>query len=345
MPYASKSGGKKKRSGAGRRRGGMRKRKVSRMGGKGRKGKSRASRAVSSEISTMRRVTAPRRFEYVLAQRPAGVIGFSLFMDLCCYNDSVDISLMHNKLQAVLGTGTTTTQPLNKFAVGDFTGIYQLKNNSNADLEMDIYKCTARDDLDVTLAPIVNFNAFPTGGATSAITYAAGPFQQALEGYQEATSPIGSTFVNRNTWPLSITPYQINKFCTYFKILGKPTKLRMLGGAYKQFKIRDKRWNLWNGTKVNGCTGAVGAADTAFRNRTIWYFAIIRGTIVNDSVTAANVNFSRPDISLGIIERYQYTGVTNAVASIDVPIQVLGTITTAQTITAQTELVVPVTSS
>lgn len=282
----------------------------------------------------MKKITEPRKFSYTFGFRSTGNVGSMLYTDLCVINDSVDISAMHNKIQTALAISTGT--PVNKFAVGGFTATYDIKNSSNVDVICEVYKCVARDDMDSTLSPLANWNNIAN------IQYAQGPINMMQDGYFEAT---GGVNLNAATWPLGITPFSINKFSTYFKVL-KTSKFKLIGGGIKNVKITAPRWNIWNGTKVKGCTGALDAVDTTFRGKTVFYFMLTRGMPVNDSVVTTKVTTGPPDIDIVGIEQYEYTGIPNAVAKIEVPINGLQTITNAVSfITEQTELKVGVVSA
>lgn len=267
----------------------------------------------------MKKITEPTPYVYNWAIRrtttTSSVNGYvCLVAPLLQWNDAQDISIMHNYLQGQLGQGmpapTTILPPMDKFAVGAYKAEFTIKNAENMEVSYDLYMCTVRNDMDATLAPSTAW------GSSSKVFYA----------NLLALLPQGITEQNGGNpniptpsltyWPVGITPYDIAKFCSYVKINKCKRNQVLLGGGFKSYSVRDKKWRMWNGTKVNGCTNATNAVDVCFAKRTRFIFAIFKAQAIDDhslSTTAPNANYANVNMLFSGNERYEYTGVNNAV--------------------------------
>lgn len=286
-----------------------------------------------SLVKEMVKLTEPLTLPYNFVARnyttnsgsPPGY-GVTLFFYLCIYNDSSDISLMHNALQTQLNQGSAAGKPLNKFAVGKFRGKYELKNTTNIDCVIDMYHVVARNDMDTTLCPTLQFaNSGP---------YYADLYTLLKQGYAEES---GASQPATGAWPNGVTPYNISKFCTYYKII-KHKEFKLIGGDCKTITIKDSKWRIWNGTKVYGCTGALNTIDTAFAKRTHWYFGLARGFPVTDASSTGNVSTGPVNLAMHSQETYNFTGLPNATRILTVPSNNYGTISTLSTIDQRTEI-------
>lgn len=321
MPY-------KKKRGSGRKSKGKKKGKSKR----GSKRKSKGKSKVMSIIRTMVKMTQPIPFIQNWAARFTAGVGQSCLIPICYWNDAIDLSTMHNLLQTALNQGSGfINKPLLKFAVGKFEGFYDMKIANNIDTLVDFYHVIARNDVDVTICPTVTLGPGVTG--VDVLNYL-------IVGYFECTG----TTPTKTAWPIGVKPFDIPKFCSAYKII-KTTSVKMIGGACKHITFTDKKWRLWNGDKIAGANNVSSTPDVGFARRTHWVFAIARGIPVSDVTNLNNVSTGPVSIELVSRERYRYTGLPNAVVSFTNPTNGFGAITTLSTITAQTELVVPLASA
>lgn len=302
MPYKKRKAFGKKRAYGGKKRRGKRLRRGRRRG----KG--------NNTISIMKKITEPMKYTQNFGFRPIGsstTANSQYAFYLCSWNDAADISTLHNTIQSQINAPTTS--PLTKFAVGKFKGEYMIKSENNMDTFVTFYKVMARDDMDSELIPVIGYT--PSG-----IIKVSDAIDVLCQSYAEsaiASKPL------RQTFPLGITPYDCNKFCTYFKIVGKPKTVKITGGGYTVVRVKDNKWRLWNGSKVAGCTGATNAQDVVFRKRTMWIIGFAVGLPTVDSSEGSapgKASHSGIDLAITTTEKYYVTAVPNAQAKIIAPV-------------------------
>lgn len=191
-----------------------------------------------------------------------------------------------------------------------------------------LYKVRARNDVTAQICPIGSYN----GGSGINLADVTTTF---VNSYNESTS----TSATISTIPIGTTPYMLNQFCCYFKIIGKPREIRIPGGGYKNYTVKDPRWRMWNGAKIAGCSGAVNAVDVAFKNRTTWIFGLTYGAPVSDSTNANNVAPGPVRLLTLSQESYEYTGTVNTISRLQPPLNNFPTISASNvsTVTLQTE--------
>lgn len=287
-----------------------------------------ASRRVNREIREMKDVTEPITSVYSWVGKYINAQGFSMVVPLLQWNDAYDIGPFHNNLLTQLNNPTTTPSPLNKFAVGGYSGDITIKNCANVEMTMDIYTIVWRDDTTAGLAVPTNWN---TNGSSN-VRYAS-PFTLLLSGVMEAGNAT-APFVT--TWPVGLTPYNVAKFCSYYKIIKVKKDVRIIGGNFKSYKVRDKKWRIWDGTKIGGANYAINAIYNGFARRTKCVFAIMTGMGYNEETTN-NCNFAPLDVLLTGQERYSYTGINNSSKKIFI-VQDTNTVTTPAIMNLQTEI-------
>lgn len=296
-----------------------------------RRGKAKGKRKMLPGLSLMIKETVPQDFIYnftLMHQVTMGTGGLSMWCNLMSWNDAWDIAWMHNQLRTQLGV---TTGCLNKFAVGRFKGVYQIKNTSNNDVRLDFYKVIARQDGDATIYP----NKSWTG--TSATQYYTW-WNLVVAGWLEQTTAGGSgqTLTNFQV-PLGISPYKVNKFCSYLKIVSKKLNVSLLGGGTKSIAVSDPKWRYWDGSKVVGCNGqGSSVSDVVFGRRTGWLFCVVTPSVVS---TDQGPTVGPFQIIYSGRECYQYTGTVQTqkvsyAPIVDMPL----TYSDLNTVTEKTEL-------
>lgn len=290
--------GAKKRSKPGGRRG-LRKGRRS-----GRKGKSNpAKRAVMSTLREMKKLTAISKFLITWSYRATGTGGKAAMFPVCIVNDSADLKLIHDQLQFQLGYPSTAV--LNKFATGNFTGQYKIASACNYNQTIVVYKIVARNQISIVNAPLVQFPHSTTQTA-NIVTYP-DLTTTMLQGFNEE----GRGGITTTTIPYGMTPFMSNKFCSQFKVV-KTYKYKIRGGSIITVNVRHKKWNLWNGTDINGVGNSTATDAVGFRGRTVWYYMWMESDPVFGTVASDSVEPGKPDVGLIGTERYEFTGMTNA---------------------------------
>lgn len=277
-------------------------------------------RAISKAVSEMKRLSTPVAYIYNWAYRIAGALsGLGSVYPLCVINDSADLAIMHRMVANRLGY--TSQAIINKFAVGGFTGEYTLQSLANYNQEVYVYKCVPRRELSNTQAPIVNYST-----VTPLVPFA--DARKALfDGYAEQT---GGGVVAQDSWPIGLTPFDINKFCCLWKVVGKVRKFKLRGGAEFVVTIKDKRWRMWNGTDIYQASPvSVDTSSTCFPRATRFYLMIVNGGLINDSTNKTLESTAATTIAILGKERYHCTGIANAAATLTPPVSSFGTITGA----------------
>lgn len=164
---------------------------------------------------------------------------------------------------------------------------------------MDLYTCAARNDIDKYLVPTAQWGSSPG----TPVNYA---FWQGILNTGAAEMGQSWTYL---TWPTGLTPFDIPKFCSYFKILKVKKDIKLIGAGFKSYMVKDRKWHIWNGTKVNGI--ATDATDNMFKGRTKFVFAMITAAAVNDNTDQTKANFGPVTVLVSGTERLSYTGVRN----------------------------------
>jgi hypothetical protein len=272
-----------------------------------------AVRAVRKEIALMRKETEPLVTNYAWARRwynqqqgqNAGCM--AMIIPLLCWNDSYDIAALHNQIQVGLNQGNPvggTAPPLSKFAVGNYTGKFSFKNTTNIECIYDLYMATSRDDADETIV------AASSWGNNGGLSY---PALQNLiaQGLYDAAGR-SQQYNNPLQFPIGATPFDSPTFCTYFRIKVLKRDQVLMGAGFKAMSYSEKRWNMWNGLKIRGCTNTRGT-DTMFAGRTKMIFGIFRSQAVTQTGQhTAAANYAPVDIVTEGSEKYSVTAVNNA---------------------------------
>lgn len=278
---------------------------------------------------------------YFNSQQPGNTAGFmTQIIPLLQWNDAPDIAAMHNNLKVILNQSPAAgggVPPLSKFAVGGYKGKFTIKNDSNIDAMVDIYTCVARNDVDNQIAPYVNWGTIGSSSVNFASFLTLLPIS--IREQIQSNTVLPATLDN---WPVGVTPFDCGKFCEYVKIIKVQKDIFLQGGKLKGFSVAEKKWRLWNGTKVNGTTGLMAAApDTAFGRRTKFVFAMITSQAVTQTGVLNNsANYGPVNVVVSGAERYQYTGINNAIKYFSYNTDVTTTIinNNLSTVTAETEL-------
>jgi hypothetical protein len=194
----------------------------------------------------------------------------------------------------------------------------------------DIYTVITRNDMDYNMLPGAQW---PTTG--SAGPYYANILQQMWYGLAEMTGSPSSSFSNYN-FPSGLTPFDIAKFCSYFKIIKRKLNNVLIGGGYKTYTVKDKKWRLWDGTKIYQCNGSQNVVDTAFGRRTKTVFILMRGQGVSDVVNTQNVALAPCNIITTGKERFMFTG-TNTTTKRIIMQNTYNAVGTMSTVDLQTE--------
>lgn len=284
---------------------------------------------VSKIVKEMKDMTEPITSIYNWANaylQTALTSSRGLVVPLIEWYDDYDIATAHNQLQATLGLQTYNV--INKFAVGNYECKFTIQNTSNMNCTMDIYTCAWREDVDQTIAPNTQF-----GSGTGNVQYA-----NFLNPLFQGLSETGLNGINNGNWPIGLTPFDCPKFCTYVKILKVKKDVRLIGAGTKTYMIKDKKWNLWDGTKVGTCNGATINPDTAFRRKTKFVFAIVTGGPINDTTNKGAVCFAPITLNVTGIEKMSYTGMRNSSKMVYYRADV-GNVQSISTIDLQTETV------
>lgn len=305
-----------------------RRRRTRRRGGK----RKSSVRTVIKEIVN---TTVPLSFGYEFAYRPSsGTHGKAMFFMICQYNDAVDISAMHNEMwNNFRPTASFQQGPLQKLVVGEFKGKYIMKLANNLDTFIDVYKVVPRKDLDFQVSPVTNYS-------TTTVSYADiwDSLWRGLNEIYTGTTPL--TAADFDKWPASMTPFNIPRFTTYFKIV-KTKSFRITGAGYKMMNVNQKAMKLYNGEMIANCLPA-GTNNprpyTQMKGKTVSYFGIARCQPVTDATNVFAVSIGTPSILIAAQESYKYTAVDNAVARIPIIQTGYGTIGTARTMLAESEL-------
>lgn len=296
-------------------------------------GKKKSS--VRTVIKEIINTTVPLSFGYEFAYRPnSSTFNKAMFFMICQYNDAVDISAMHNEMwNNFRPTSSFQQGPLQKLVIGAFKGKYIMKLANNMDTFIDVYKVVPRKDLDFQISPVTNYS-------TTTVSYSDvwdSLWRGLNEVYVNATPLTAADF---DKWPASMTPFNIPRFTTYFKIV-KTKTFRLTGAGYKMMNVSSKAMKMYNGEMIANCLPGGTNNNrpyTQLKGKTVTYFGIARCQPVVDSTNPFAVGLGTPSILVAAQESYKFTAVDNAVARIPIIQTGYGTIATARTMLAESEL-------
>lgn len=283
-----------------------------------RKVKSKVSKELWAIKNTANQTCLP--IQYGQNVNNVGNNGFAQIQVIGQAYDAEDIEAVIN---AVTFTSIAVSNTPRKLVFDGFRGQYTMKNNTNSDVELDLYWCLARRDIASQTTPI---NSFQNGVQYADIT------QVLLDGAKEQ----GLTLTNI-TWPLSLTPFQITRFCEFFKIL-KSQRILLGGGRNVTVKMNlPKKFMFATDLVVGTQQGDVAQSYACFANKTITLLAISRGEVINDATSHTPV--STAGSAYLLLGEESYTAYPNNI----IPAQLvaptaLGTVTTHMVLTQETEL-------